>query len=123
MKPFSLILMASAVMLGSVGASFAEPVVVARCNVHDSGLVFKPGLTVIKAGKRVHYGMAENGLTRDIVFSERKALAWARDTLGLGGNAYQLSYNPNCVDQQKLDDLSEEAQREADRDNDVQIVN
>ena len=123
MKVLSVILMASVGVLGSVAASFAEPVVVARCNVHESGLTFKPGLTVIKAGKRVHYGMDDNGLTRDIVFSERKALAWARDTLGLGGTAYQLSYNPNCVDQQKLDDLAEEAQREAESEIEVEIVN
>jgi hypothetical protein len=123
MKVFCVILTASAVLLGGIGASFAEPVVVARCNVHESGLSFKPGLTVIKAGKREHYGMDDNGLTRDIVFSERKALAWARGTLGLGGTAYQLSYNPNCVDQQKLDDLAEEAQSEGDGDTQVEIVN
>ncbi|MFM2391548.1 MAG: hypothetical protein RLZZ437_3103 [Pseudomonadota bacterium] len=69
-------------IVGFSGAAQAQTASVTRCNVLEDGK-YVPVLLVTQNGASSQYRIGQEGLTRGIAFSDKRALEWARVTLGL----------------------------------------
>jgi hypothetical protein len=69
-------------IVGFSGAAQAQTASVTRCNVLEDGK-YVPVLLVTQNGASSQYRIGQEGLTRGIAFSDKRALDWARVTLGL----------------------------------------
>ena len=68
-----------------------------QCNKQVDGS-FVPVLMVEQGGKSTTYKVGDKGLTRSMIFNERKAMAWAGTALGLRANDYHACGFPNNDD-------------------------
>lgn len=90
--------------LGSAFLIFSNPVdaqvFVARCNLLEAPGEFRTGASVWIGGKRVDIRIGERGLTRNIVHSPERLLAWLRETFGVG-TLMQAGFN-DCAGSQLI---------------------
>ncbi len=85
-----------AVALLAFGAP-AQATALVQCNKQVDGS-FVPVLMVEQGGKSTTYRVGDKGLTRSIIFNERKAMAWANTALGIRANDYHACGFPSNDD-------------------------